>query len=318
MAAIVGLETLKEPCSVILYSDSKYLVESMVEGWVHRWKVNNWFRNEKEKASNIDLWERLLNSCDQHTVKFVWIKGHAGHQYNERCDTISKKEASKGNLPIDKEYESHSETINQETLDLRLNHQVHKKPKKKLINKPKEKKTNEKQIYQIELENKLYIWNSQTWFDKESSIKPSKAVIHKLNALLMETLEKEDDSISELEQLLKRAREARDSLQYGRAQTLARRVISISPDHLGALSILCSCLRASGHAQQAIDETEGFDSANYPPLLNSRASALCDLERWEEAKKLVNHAYAIGAEGASGIIQRIKNAKPDLYSGNKD
>jgi tetratricopeptide (TPR) repeat protein len=136
---------------------------------------------------------------------------------------------------------------------------------------------------------------------------------------LEETIEQEDDNISDYDQLLKRAQEARDSLQYRRAQKLARRVIFIFPNHLGALSILCSCLRSSGHAQQAIDETEGFDSANFPPLLTSRASAFCDLERWEEARKLINRAYAIGKGNessiiASGVINRIKNARPDLYN----
>jgi ribonuclease HI len=135
MAAIMGLEALKEPCFVTLYSDSKYLVDSVAEGWVNRWKSNNWFRNEKEKAINIDLWEILLSLCDKHTVKFEWIKGHAGHQYNERCDTISKREASKKNLPIDKEYENNSKMMNQENPNLQLNYQVPEKSKQKLANK---------------------------------------------------------------------------------------------------------------------------------------------------------------------------------------
>ncbi|HGJ65171.1 TPA: ribonuclease HI [bacterium] len=283
MAAIIGLDALKEPCSVRLYSDSKYLVESMVEGWVNNWKANNWFLNRKEKASNTDLWEKLLDLCNNHSVEFTWIRGHAGHHYNEKCDIISWKEAIKENLSIDEGYEKLLESVNQESLDLQPNYQAIKKPKKKLSYKSD--KTDEEQIYHVDFEGKIYIWNSQTWFDEQSSIVPPKAVIHRLNSLLEEILEREDDNISDLDQLLKRAREARDSLQYRRGQNLARRVISISHDHLPALSILCSCLRASGHAQQALDETEGFDSANYPPLLNSRASAMCDLGRWEDAKK---------------------------------
>ena len=107
MAAIAGLEALKVPCSVTLYSDSKYLVESMKEGWVHRWKANNWWRNKKEKAANIDLWDRLFDLCAQHTVEFVWVEGHAGHHWNEQCDALSKKAANQENLPIDLGYEEH-------------------------------------------------------------------------------------------------------------------------------------------------------------------------------------------------------------------
>jgi ribonuclease HI len=104
MGAIVGLETLKGPCSVTLYSDSKYLVDAMSLGWVRRWKSNGWRRNKTDKAVNPDLWERLLTACERHTVKFVWIKGHAGHQYNEICDVLSKQAASSQNLPVDEGY----------------------------------------------------------------------------------------------------------------------------------------------------------------------------------------------------------------------
>lgn len=104
MGAIVGLEALKSPCSVTLYSDSKYLVDAMSLGWVRRWKANGWRRNKTDEAVNPDLWERLLTACERHTVKFVWIRGHAGHQYNEICDALSKKAASSQDLPVDEGY----------------------------------------------------------------------------------------------------------------------------------------------------------------------------------------------------------------------
>lgn len=110
MAAIVGLEALKNPCSVTLYSDSKYLVDAMSLGWAERWKANGWRRNKTDKAVNPDLWERLLAACGRHTVQFVWIKGHAGHRWNEICDALSKREASGSNLPIDDEYERLSDS----------------------------------------------------------------------------------------------------------------------------------------------------------------------------------------------------------------
>lgn len=88
-AAIVGLETLKERCNVIIYSDSKYLIDSIQKGWVVRWKNNNWMRTSKDKALNSDLWEKLLILLEKHVVNFVWVKGHDGHSENERCDKLA-------------------------------------------------------------------------------------------------------------------------------------------------------------------------------------------------------------------------------------
>jgi len=88
-AAIVGLETLKESCNVIIYSDSKYLIDSIQKGWVVRWKNNNWMRTSKDKALNSDLWEKLLILLEKHVVNFVWVKGHDGHIENERCDKLA-------------------------------------------------------------------------------------------------------------------------------------------------------------------------------------------------------------------------------------
>ncbi len=88
MAAISGLEALREPCSVTLYSDSKYLVDAYLQGWVYSWHDAGWKRG-REKLKNPDLWERLFALTNKHTVKFVWVKGHDGHVYNERCDRLA-------------------------------------------------------------------------------------------------------------------------------------------------------------------------------------------------------------------------------------
>jgi ribonuclease HI len=109
-AAIKGLEALKIPCSVELYSDSEYLVNSMMQGWAKRWKEKNWWRNKKEKAANTDLWARLLALCDKHRVHFVWVKGHAGQRENERCDQLAFNALQKTGLPPDQEYEQRPET----------------------------------------------------------------------------------------------------------------------------------------------------------------------------------------------------------------
>lgn len=88
MAAIAGLEALKEPCSVKLYSDSKYLVDAYNEGWVYSWQKSGW-RRGRDELKNPDLWERLFMLTKKHEVTFVWVKGHNGHAYNERCDALA-------------------------------------------------------------------------------------------------------------------------------------------------------------------------------------------------------------------------------------
>ncbi len=97
-AVIAGLEALRRPCQVTVYSDSKYIVDAVELGWARRWKKNNWYRNKKEKALNIDLWDTLLAQLDRHRVRFKWVKGHAGHPENEICDKLAVKAASGENL----------------------------------------------------------------------------------------------------------------------------------------------------------------------------------------------------------------------------
>jgi ribonuclease HI len=89
LGAILGLEALNEPCKVTLTSDSKYLTDAINLGWAERWKANGWMRTKKDKALNVDLWERLLPLLHKHDVTFVWVKGHNGHPENERCDRLA-------------------------------------------------------------------------------------------------------------------------------------------------------------------------------------------------------------------------------------
>jgi ribonuclease HI len=105
LAAIVGIEALKESCNVILFSDSQYLVDSIEKGWALRWQANGWKRNNREKAINPDLWERLLELCKIHKVRFQWVRGHAGHRENERCDELATAAAQGSDLGIDEIYE---------------------------------------------------------------------------------------------------------------------------------------------------------------------------------------------------------------------
>lgn len=88
-AVINALSLLKEPCSVILYSDSQYVCNALKNGWAKKWKSNGWMRNKKEPALNPELWDKLLTLCEIHTLDIRWVKGHAGHPENERCDTLA-------------------------------------------------------------------------------------------------------------------------------------------------------------------------------------------------------------------------------------
>jgi ribonuclease HI len=108
MAAIVGLEALRKKCRVTLYSDSEYLVKAMSRGWARRWRANGWKRNKRDKASNADLWGRLLQLCEHHEVQFRWIKGHSESSENIRCDELAIQAAQQPGLPVDEGYVSQS------------------------------------------------------------------------------------------------------------------------------------------------------------------------------------------------------------------
>jgi len=104
LACIKGLEALKEPCNVTIHTDSQYVVNGIMKGWARKWRSNGWKRNKKDKAINPDLWGRLLDSCDAHDVTFKWVKGHAGHKENERCDYLANSAGSRPNLLTDENY----------------------------------------------------------------------------------------------------------------------------------------------------------------------------------------------------------------------
>lgn len=95
MGAIAALSALKYPCDVVLTTDSKYVVDSVTKGWAKKWRSNNWIKSDKKPALNADLWEKLLDLLEVHNVQFLWVKGHAGHPENERCDALAVMERDK-------------------------------------------------------------------------------------------------------------------------------------------------------------------------------------------------------------------------------
>lgn len=101
MAAIAGLEALNRPCEVELYSDSKYLVDAFNQHWIDSWLKKGWKRGKNEDVKNVDLWKRLLKAKEPHQVLFHWVKGHAGHPENERCDFLATSAADGSDLLTD-------------------------------------------------------------------------------------------------------------------------------------------------------------------------------------------------------------------------
>lgn len=92
-AVIEALKLLKEPCDITIYSDSQYVCNAITKGWAKSWEAKGWMRNKKEPALNADLWKKLLELIENHKVELVWVKGHAGHPENERCDALAVEAA---------------------------------------------------------------------------------------------------------------------------------------------------------------------------------------------------------------------------------
>ena len=101
MAVIVGLEALTKPCEVVVVSDSKYVTDTFNQHWMENWLKKNWKTSTGKPVKNKSLWLRMLKAMEPHKVEFRWIKGHAGHPENERCDSLATSAADSGNLLID-------------------------------------------------------------------------------------------------------------------------------------------------------------------------------------------------------------------------
>lgn len=105
MGVIVGLEALRYPCEVEVYSDSRYVVDAFNEHWIDSWIKKGWKRSGGP-VKNIDLWKRLLKAKEPHKVRFIWVKGHAGHPQNERCDELATSAADGNNRIVDEGLET--------------------------------------------------------------------------------------------------------------------------------------------------------------------------------------------------------------------
>lgn len=106
LAAISGLEALKDACEVLLHSDSQYLCNAVEKKWLYGWQARGFQKKDGKPVPNTDLWQRLLPLLRTHQVRFSWLRGHVGQPENERCDELARSWAKKGDLPADEVYES--------------------------------------------------------------------------------------------------------------------------------------------------------------------------------------------------------------------
>lgn len=109
MAVIAALQTLTRPCTVTLYSDSRYVVDTIEKGWAKSWKSRGWVKADKQPAMNADLWARALDLLAKHQVKLVWVKGHASNAGNNRCDEMAVAASRSGKLLVDEGFEAAKE-----------------------------------------------------------------------------------------------------------------------------------------------------------------------------------------------------------------
>ncbi|MBT0725319.1 ribonuclease HI [Rosenbergiella sp. S61] len=100
LAAIIALEALSQPCEVTLTTDSQYVRQGITQ-WIHNWKKRGWKTADKKPVKNVDLWQRLDRALKDHTIHWMWVKGHAGHPENERCDELARQAANQPTLSDD-------------------------------------------------------------------------------------------------------------------------------------------------------------------------------------------------------------------------
>ena len=174
----------------------------------------------------------------------------------------------------------------------------------------------------VVMEGHEYEWDGQDWCDVKSRVIPPSAIKHKLNAMIMPQLEKEDEQINDVGDLLQRVREAEGTQQYQRAEKILYKILKITPGNISAVSMLCSILRKNNEPARALEVTEPFKNSDNKYLATSRAAAYCDLEQWDKADKEVRRAIAISggeiSEYLDLVMKRIHHARPDIYSRDQE
>ncbi len=167
----------------------------------------------------------------------------------------------------------------------------------------------------IILDGDRYVWTGGTWYSAADNMKPPVGIIARLNALVSKELKVDDARITDPDDLLDRAKQAHASEQFDRALELAKKAHALRPDHFGTGAVLCSILRKRNRPDEALAIADRFRASEYPPLLTSRAAALCDLDRWDEALAQIRQVLALttSAGEALAVYARIKANAPYLF-----
>jgi predicted Zn-dependent protease len=171
---------------------------------------------------------------------------------------------------------------------------------------------------EVELDGKSYIFTGSCWYGKQDHISPPVVIVTRLNKLVQKQLNVDDSKHTNPDYLVTQAQKAREAGQLIRAIHLLRRASAIRPNHVGTATVLSSVLRQAQRPSDALTATERFRTSEYTPLLTSRAAALCDLERWEEAFRLIRHIGVLRngkyeAEALS-VRSRIKAHAPEWFN----
>lgn len=166
----------------------------------------------------------------------------------------------------------------------------------------------------VRFEGKDYVWTGTDWYEATTYTTPPASLLRALNAEIAFALEERDSSLTKVHELVTTASVAREAGQLVRAELLIRRALAKEPNNLTARVVLSSVLRARSQPHQALAETAAFRNANDAALHTTRAAALCDLGRWDEAKREIGRALAIGSsEESYAVVSRIKAAVPEIY-----
>ena len=168
-------------------------------------------------------------------------------------------------------------------------------------------------------EGNSYLWNGKKWCDKNTYLEPPRAIMTRLDALAADQITAQDNAVTDLDELLKKAKQAQEHDQIQRSLNLIRRVHNKRPTHIGTVAMMCSILRTANQPEKALALADSFRSSKNSSLLTSRAAALCDLNRWDEGLKQIRQVLAIvgnrggSAEMAFAVYHRIKQAAPELF-----
>lgn len=166
-------------------------------------------------------------------------------------------------------------------------------------------------------DGRTFEWNGRAWVDVATFLRAPAEVAGRLRKLAAPELRAADDAITDFDGLLSAATSAKAVRDLARAERLITRALELRPSHEGALCVLSSLRREQGDPQRALSETAEVGSrSRYAPLLTTRAAALCDLQRWEDAKQLMGVVLGIGnpSPEAWKVVERIKAARPELYA----